>query len=118
MKLKTLSIGLFLFATIFEVHGQVEYLRLSPAQKITQRVGATDVTIEFSRPQMNGREIFGGLVPFDKMWRTGANENTTIGFDHRVKNRRHRSISWNILLDNKTISRALGDFSLYRYRQP
>jgi len=64
---------------------QVEYLRLSPAQSITQRVGATDVTLKFSRPQMKGRKIFGTLVPYDKMWRTGANENTTISFDHRVR---------------------------------
>ena len=64
---------------------QVEYLRLSPAQKIIQRVGATDVTIEFSRPQMKGRKIFGELIPYGKMWRTGANENTTINFTHRVK---------------------------------
>jgi len=41
-------------------------------------VGATDLTIEFSRPQTKGRKIFGELVPYGKMWRTGANENTTI----------------------------------------
>jgi len=64
---------------------QVEYLRLSPVQKIIQRVGATDVIIEFSRPQTKGRKIFGALVPYGKMWRTGANENTTINFTHRVR---------------------------------
>ncbi|MEM8527730.1 MAG: DUF2911 domain-containing protein [Bacteroidota bacterium] len=69
----------------FSINAQVEYLRLSPAQKIIQRVGATDVTIEFSRPQMKGRKIFDGLVPLGKMWRTGANENTIIAFNHRVK---------------------------------
>ena len=66
-------------------NAQVEYLRLSPAQKITQRIGATDIELEFSRPQMKGRVIFGDVVPYDKMWRTGANENTKISFDHRVK---------------------------------
>ena len=40
------------------LNGQVEYLRLSPSQKIIQRVGATDVEIEFSRPQMKGRVVF------------------------------------------------------------
>lgn len=69
----------------FNADAQIEYLRLSPGQKTVQRVGATDVTLEFSRPQMKGRKIFGGLVPYDKMWRTGANENTKITFSHRVK---------------------------------
>ena len=68
-----------------ETNGQVEYLRLSPAQKIIQRVGQTDIELEFSRPQMKGRVIFGDLIPYDKLWRTGANENTKISFDHRVK---------------------------------
>ena len=85
MNFKTFSILFMLIATCFDLQAQVEYLRLSPAQKIVQRVGATDITLEFSRPQMNGRKIFGGLVPYDEMWRTGANENTTIEFDHRVK---------------------------------
>ena len=67
------------------LNGQVEYLRLSPSQKIIQRVGATDVEIEFSRPQMKGRVVFGELVPYGKLWRTGANENTKISFNHRVK---------------------------------
>ncbi len=67
------------------LNGQVEYLRLSPSQKIIQRVGATDVEIEFSRPQMKGRVVFGELVTYGKLWRTGANENTKISFNHRVK---------------------------------
>ena len=64
---------------------QLEYLRLSPAQTITQRVGVTTVTLEFSRPQRKGRQIFGGLVPYGQLWRTGANENTKISFDYRVR---------------------------------
>lgn len=76
---------IFLFAFLQVGYGQVEYLRLSPSQKIEQRIGTTDVNIEFSRPQMKGREIFGALVPYDEMWRTGANENTTISFSHRVR---------------------------------
>jgi len=74
-----------LILSSFHLSAQVEYLRLSPAQKIIQRVGATDVEINFSRPQMKERKVFGGLVPYGKMWRTGANENTTIAFNHRVK---------------------------------
>ena len=80
-----LGIIIVLICTTITLNGQVEYLRLSPSQKIIQRVGATDVEIEFSRPQVKGRVIFGDLVPYDKLWRTGANENTKISFDHRVK---------------------------------
>ena len=84
MSIKLLTLTICLFCTTF-AYAQVEYLRLSPAQTITQRVGATDLTIAFSRPQMKGRKIFGGLTPYGKLWRTGANENTTIEFSHRVK---------------------------------
>jgi hypothetical protein len=46
--------------------------------KIEQKIGFTDVTISYSRPSKNDRDIFGGLVPFDQIWRTGANENSII----------------------------------------
>ena len=84
MNNKIITILIFLILAI-GTNAQVEYLRLSPAQKITQRIGATDIELEFSRPQMKGRMIFGDLVPYNKLWRTGANENTKISFDHRVK---------------------------------
>lgn len=48
----------------------------SPASKMEQRVGLTDLTITYSRPGKKGREIFGDVVPYDQIWRTGANENT------------------------------------------
>ncbi|QBA63936.1 DUF2911 domain-containing protein [Muriicola soli] len=60
---------------------QIQSPQPSPAAKIMQRVGLTDVTVEYSRPSMRGRTIFGDLVPFDKLWRTGANARTTITFD-------------------------------------
>lgn len=75
----------FLLLLASNTSAQLEYLRLSPTQKIEQRIGATDLSLEFSRPQMKGRVIFGDLVPYNKMWRTGANENTKISFSHRVK---------------------------------
>lgn len=53
----------------------------SPSSKVEQTVGLTKVTLEYSRPAMRGRKIFGDLVPFDKVWRTGANTNTKISFD-------------------------------------
>ncbi len=58
--------------------------RVSQHQAITQTVGLTDITIDYSRPVAKGRTIFGGLVPYDKVWRTGANEATQITFSDDV----------------------------------
>jgi hypothetical protein len=57
-----------------------------PSQKasVTQTIGLTDMTITYSRPGVKGRVIWGGLVPYDKVWRTGANEATTISFSDDV----------------------------------
>ena len=52
---------------------------------VKQRVGLTDVEIEYSRPNKNDRQIFGGLVPYGKLWRTGANAPTRIKFSDTVK---------------------------------
>jgi hypothetical protein len=57
----------------------------SPACTLKQRVGMTDIEIVYSRPGVKGRTIFGGLVPYDKVWRTGANEATRITFSAPVK---------------------------------
>src|SRR3954471_5325829 len=51
---------------------------------IMQRVGITDITINYHRPLVNGRKIWGGLVPLGQVWRAGANENTTIEFSDPV----------------------------------
>src|SRR5512134_2501645 len=58
-----------------------------PSQKaqVMQTVGLTDVTIVYSRPGVKGRVIWGDLVPYDKVWRTGANEATSISFSADVK---------------------------------
>ena len=63
---------------------QVETPQPSPFQKIEQKVGLTDVTLEYSRPSMRGRKIFGDLVPYGNVWRTGANANTKITFSDDV----------------------------------
>ena len=57
----------------------------SSSAEIKQRIGLTDVTIAYSRPNVNDREIFGGLVPYNEIWRTGANMNTLITFTDDVK---------------------------------
>jgi Protein of unknown function (DUF2911) len=51
---------------------------------VMQRIGVTDITINYHRPLTNGRKIFGGLVPYGAVWRAGANENTTITFPNPV----------------------------------
>lgn len=67
------------------IQAQITTPQPSPFQKIEQKVGLTDVTLEYSRPSMKGRTIFGGLVPYDAMWRTGANANTKITFSENVE---------------------------------
>ena len=52
---------------------------------VKQHVGLTDIEIDYSRPGIKGREIFGGLVPYGKVWRTGANQATKIIFSTPVK---------------------------------
>ena len=64
---------------------RVEFPSPSPACTLKQRVGITDVEVVYSRPSMKGREIFGSLVPFGKVWRTGANAATKISFSTAVK---------------------------------
>ena len=58
--------------------------RPSQHQVVTQTVGLTDITVDYSRPVAKGRTIFGGLVPYDAVWRTGANEATQISFSDDV----------------------------------
>ncbi|GAB4236506.1 MAG: hypothetical protein Tsb0034_11190 [Ekhidna sp.] len=56
--------------------------RPSQYASVTQRVGISDVTITYHSPGKNGRQIWGGVVPYGQIWRAGANENTTITFSH------------------------------------
>jgi DUF2911 family protein len=70
-------------------HGQAQSFVLDlprPSQHavVTQRVGITDVTINYHRPVVNKRKIWGGVVPYGQVWRAGANENTTIQFTDPV----------------------------------
>jgi Protein of unknown function (DUF2911) len=58
--------------------------RLSQRGQITQRVGLTDITIVYHSPTAGDRELFGKTVPYGKVWRAGANENTTISFSDDV----------------------------------
>lgn len=57
----------------------------SPASKVEQRVGTTDIVITYSRPGVKGRTIFGDLVPNGKPWRVGANAPTKLEFSKDIK---------------------------------
>src|SRR5215212_2506616 len=63
----------------------VQFPQVSQHAVVKQRIGLTDIEVDYSRPNKNKREIFGGLVPWDKVWRTGANAPTKIKFSADVK---------------------------------
>lgn len=64
---------------------KLEFPDASPMGKLEQRVGLTDIRLEYGRPSVKGRKIFGGLEPYGSVWRTGANKSTTITFSTPVK---------------------------------
>ncbi|HET9838691.1 MAG TPA: DUF2911 domain-containing protein [Candidatus Angelobacter sp.] len=75
------------FAAALPAVGQSALLDLprdSQHARVMQRVGITDVTINYHRPLVKGRKVWGGLVPYGQVWRAGANENTTIEFSDPV----------------------------------
>jgi tetratricopeptide (TPR) repeat protein len=57
----------------------------SPQARVEQTIGITEVALDYHRPAVNTRKIWGGLVPYGEVWRAGANENTTISFSDPVK---------------------------------
>lgn len=81
---KLLSIAIILCISI-SLNAQIDAPQPSPSAKIEQKVGLTDISVEYSRPGMRGRTIFGDLVPYGEVWRTGANANTKITFSDDVK---------------------------------
>ncbi|HEX8545458.1 MAG TPA: DUF2911 domain-containing protein [Cytophagaceae bacterium] len=82
MKIKflnqTVLILVLVFISIFSSIAQINTPRPSPSASIMQKIGLADVTIAYSRPSAKGRKIFGDVVPFNKIWRTGANEPTKL----------------------------------------
>lgn len=57
----------------------------SQRASVTQRVGMTDVSVTYYRPGVKGRQLWGGVVPYGRVWRCGANENTVVSFTHDVR---------------------------------
>jgi len=82
--MKKLLFSALAFVLTFGLNAQIETPQPSPFAEMEQVIGLTDVKIEYCRPSMRGRKIFGDLVPYDKLWRTGANANTKITFGDDV----------------------------------
>ncbi|GIZ08404.1 DUF2911 domain-containing protein [Flavobacterium sp. UMI-01] len=82
--MKNIWIAFVLVLSQFTIEAQIKTPQQSPKAVINQQVGLTDVEIVYSRPSARGRNVYGNLVPFGKLWRTGANENTTISFSDDV----------------------------------
>jgi tetratricopeptide (TPR) repeat protein len=76
-----------LFAGAAVAHAQSALLKLPDASqqaRVSQRIGLTDITIDYHRPLVRGRKVFGGLIADDQVWRAGANQNTIIEFSDPV----------------------------------
>ncbi|MEO8239884.1 MAG: DUF2911 domain-containing protein [Flavobacterium sp.] len=97
--MKKLFIAVSIILVSFAANAQIKTPQASPKGYIKQTVGLTDVEVTYSRPSARGRAVFGNLVPFGKMWRTGANENTIINF------------SDDVVIDGKTLKK--GKYSIY-----
>lgn len=82
--MKKIILTLFTAVLATSLSAQVKTPEPSPAGKNIQKVGMTTVSIDYSRPGVKERTIFGELVPFGKLWRTGANNNTTITVDTEI----------------------------------
>jgi hypothetical protein len=79
-----LLITLILFTGLSQAQNKKKDLRISPKAAVIQTVGFTEVRIDYSRPGVKKREIWGKLVPYDAVWRAGANEATKITFSTDV----------------------------------
>lgn len=84
IRLTLSAFALFLF-TALTANAQLKVPAPSPAQTVKQAFGLGEITIDYSRPSMKGRTIFGDLVPYGKVWRTGANATTKITFSDDVQ---------------------------------
>src|SRR4051794_308140 len=80
-----LALCAILVAPSIFAQDKIEFPQVSQHGVVKQRVGLTDIEVDYSRPNKNKREIFGGVVPWEKVWRTGANAPTKIKFSADVK---------------------------------
>src|SRR5207248_10054908 len=82
IKLQPFALCLSILAVAAPVFAQndLNLPDVSQAAEVKQRIALTDAKVNYHRPLVNGRKIWGGHVPYGKVWRAGANENTTIEF--------------------------------------
>jgi len=79
-----LIVSILVIVMLSQLFAQPQYPRVSPRATVSQVIGITEVKVTYNRPGVKGRLVWGELVPFDEIWRTGANEATTIEFSHDV----------------------------------
>lgn len=79
-KKQTFTLLAFLLVSFVGFAQQIQMPQASPSAKISQQVGLSVVTVDYSRPSTKGRKIFGELVPYGQIWRTGANSPTVLTF--------------------------------------
>src|SRR5437870_527218 len=84
VKLFTVYLAIAGFGASVSAENYLNLPDVSQAAEAKQRIALTDITVKYHRPLVNGRKIWGGLVPYGKVWRVGANENTTIEFSDPV----------------------------------
>lgn len=75
---------LLIMLTSISLIAQIEKPSLSPKKISQQKVGLANVTLEYGQPNKQGRKIFGSLIPYNKLWRTGANSSTKITTDKEI----------------------------------
>ena len=81
MRFLLLALALVFAAPALAQERDMTEARPSPNASVSQTVGTSTMTVDYGRPSVRGREIFGGLVPYDAVWRTGANEATVLTTD-------------------------------------
>lgn len=96
--MKKLCIAMVALVTM-NLSAQVKTPQASPKAEVKQVVGLTEVEVSYSRPSAKGRIVYGNLVPFGRVWRTGANANTTVSF------------SEDVVIDGKTLKK--GKYALF-----
>lgn len=74
----------FILSIVLLIVTTVTFAQKSPKKQVTGNAGEVSITIDYSAPSVKERAIWGALVPYNKVWRAGANENTTITFDKDV----------------------------------
>ena len=83
--LKKITAAFLMTVGLTNMSAQVKVPAPSPLQTVKQAFALSEITIEYSRPSVKGRVIYGDVVPFGKTWRTGANSSTKITFGEDVK---------------------------------